>query len=550
MSAEPWQSNGEESGLPPAIEAMMRADFYPHRPATVEFVQTHMSWVFLAGEYVFKVKKAVRFPFVDCSTLALRYRLCREEVRLNRRLAPDVYLGVFPIVRSGSAFGLGDEARRFDPTVVEYAVKMRRLPAERMLDRMVSRGEVGSERIRSIARKLADFHAQASTAKSWTYGSAVATWRAIVGSLSETQRFLGFTASDADFAEVDGYCSAFIAAHWELLNDRVRQKRVREGHGDLRCEQICILDGGGIEIFDCLEFSERLRYCDVASDVGFLAMDLDRLDTAHLADELVETYADMTSDETFVTLVPFYKCYRATVRAKVESLKGFEAEVPEAERERARELARAYFALARRYAERGKPAVIVVCGLAGTGKSTLARTLRTRIGFDVLNSDRVRKRLAGVPETAHPETGYGEGIYDPDFTRRTYDGMLNEAKNRVREGRGVILDATFKTAADRSKVLALGAQMGVPVLFVECRASDAEIMRRLRHRERNSRVSDANISVFERQRAEFAAIDELAPQNHCVADTRQDTEIIFSDIERALGRLSSHAGTMHRESLQ
>jgi uncharacterized protein len=323
------------------VEAMMRPGFYPDRPSRVELKQTHMSYVFLAGEYVYKVKKPVRFDFADCWTLGMRYELCREEVRLNRRLAPEVYLGVVPIVRDRRRFLLGDESRNFDPKALEYAVKMRRLPEDRMFDRLVRTGEANTALIDQLAKRLASFHQGASTAAGWRYGSATAVRRLVLGNLDESERFLGDTITERQFNAIDDYLKGFLAAHWALLNDRVRQGRVRDGHGDMRCEHICMTRG--IQIFDCLEFSERLRYADVASDIAFLAMDLDSLGASRFADELDRAYAEETADETFPTLINFYKCHRACVRGKVESLKSLEDEVPSPEREQARNCPRPLF---------------------------------------------------------------------------------------------------------------------------------------------------------------------------------------------------------------
>jgi uncharacterized protein len=518
-------------------DAMMRPSFYPNSPARVEARQTHMSHVFLAGEYVYKIKKPVHFDFADCSTLETRYMLCREEVRLNRRLAPEVYLGVAPIVRAGRRFLLGDESENFDPGAHEYAVKMRRLPEDRMFDRLVRTGEANIALIDELAKRLADFHRDASTAAGWRYGSAPAVGSLLLGNLDESRRFIGNTITEPQFNTIQNYFRTFIAAHRELLNDRVRQGRVRDGHGDLRCEHICDMTDG-IQIFDCLEFSERLRYADVASDIAFLAMDLDSLGASRLADELVRAYAEKTDDEGFPTLINFYKCHRACVRGKVASLKNLEDEVPSSEREQALDGARAHFALAFSYASRGRPALVVVCGLAGTGKSTVSRMLQYRTGFEILDSDRVRKRMAGVPKTFNGGTPYGTGIYSPAFDRLTYDTILAEADLHLRHGRGVIIDATFKRPGDRHAALATGVQVGIPVLFVECRADQKEVLRRLQERtSKGTGPSDATEEVYLRQRFDLVPMTELSARQHLVVDTTKGTEHVLPGIEGYLSQL-------------
>jgi uncharacterized protein len=520
------------------VEAMTRPEFYPDSPARVELKQTHISYVFLAGESVYKVKKPVHFPFLDCSDLHSRYFFCTEEVRLNARLSPRVYLGVFAILKSADGFVLGPEARVEHPAAVEYVVKMRRLPEDRMLDRLLAAGKLDRGTIRAIAERIAEFHASAPSNRGWIYGSAAAIWRGVIEEITENEDFVGHTLGKDQFTAIEAFCRAFITAHWRALNDRAHEGRVREGHGDLRAEHICLV-GNEIDVIDCVEFSERLRYGDVASEIAFLAMDLERLDAPGLADELVEAYAALVGDDDLAVFVPFYKCYRACVRGKVESLRSLEREVGAAERERARELARSYFALAWRYARGASPALIVVCGLSGTGKSTVARMLGHRKGFKTINSDRVRKRLASVSAHEHLRTDYGANIYSGQFTKITYDAMLAEAESLLSDGRGVILDATFKAAADRLRALAIAAQRGVPVLFVECVVSEGEAIRRLERRASISgEVSDATPEVYRRQRAEFEPLGEIPPRNHIRIDTTGRRERLVAAIEDALERIA------------
>jgi aminoglycoside phosphotransferase family enzyme/predicted kinase len=534
--------DGQSAGLPALVEAMMRPRFYPDSPARVELKQTHISYVFLAGDSVYKVKKPVRFAFLDCSKLAERFRYCCEEVRLNARLSPRVYLGVFAILKRGDSFVLGPEVRAGHPDAVEYAVKMRRLPADRMLDVMLAAGKVDRDTVRAIAARVAQFHAGAPSKHAWIHGSAAAIWHGVVQDIAQNEAFIGHTLRQFQFAAIDSFCRAFITAHWRPMNDRALAGRVREGHGDLRAEHICLLgtEKNEIDVIDCVEFSERLRYGDVASEIAFLAMDLDRLGAPGLADELVEAYAEAAGDEDLAVFIPFYKCYRASVRGKVESLRSLEREVGDSERERARRLASTYFALAWRYARGASPALIVVCGLSGTGKSTVARMLQHRKGFKAINSDRVRKHLASVSPHEHIRTDYGANIYSDRFSKLTYDAMLAEAEHLLGEGRGAILDATFKTSADRQLAFALATRRGVPVLFIECIVSEDEAIRRLDQRAaREGEVSDATPKVYQQQRAEFEPIRELPPRCHLRLDTARQPAQIAAEIEDAIERLTA-----------
>ncbi len=524
------------------VAAMSEPDFYPHRPERVELRQTHISFVFLAGELAYKIKKPIRFSFLDYSTIAMRRHFCEEEVRLNRRLAPSTYLGVVPILAGKKGFRLGDLNDR-TAEAVEVAVEMHRLPESQMLDALLREGKAGEEEIRAIARKLAAFHSAASASRARVYGAPDVIAKAIEDNFQETERFIGRTIRSEDHRRLREYNREALSAQRLLFQYRIAEGRVREGHGDLRAEHICLIRD--IEIFDCIEFSERLRTCDVASELAFLAMDLDFLGHPCLARELTATYAEAAEDEGLLRLLPFYQCYRATVRGKVESLKSAEPEVPAAEREKATADARRYFRFARRYADGAPPAaLVIVCGLTGSGKSTVARELADRSGFSSFNSDVVRKRLAGVSRTAHAIQGYRAGIYSHDFTELTYDALRLEAKRCLERGVGVILDATFKSVRHRRLFRNLAEDLHVPVLFVECAADEREIRRRLKDREQQpDEVSDANWEVYLRQRKEFAPLREIPDPCHVRVRTDLGLEDSLAEVEKLLRQTSSdHAG--------
>src|SRR6516162_9662791 len=306
----------EKGPLPPVIEAMLQREFYPHPASDIELRQTHTSYVLLAGEFAYKVRKAVRFAFIDCSTAARRRALCQREFELNRRLSPDVYLAVVAIVHSGGRIIL-DQITVNPASAMEFAVKMRRLPEERRLDLMIKRDAATADNIREIANTLRNFHASTPNTHSWAYGAAASIWRMTIGNLVEIEQLGPAPPLLRKIAQIEAYSRRYIAAHWELLNSRAREGCVREGHGDLRADAV-YLTSNGVRIIDCLEFDERLRYGDIANEVAFLAMDLDRLGRPDLSQELL---AQFTGDPDLSVLIPFYKSYRATVRAKVELLR-------------------------------------------------------------------------------------------------------------------------------------------------------------------------------------------------------------------------------------
>jgi aminoglycoside phosphotransferase family enzyme/predicted kinase len=512
------------------VAALSDPAFHPERPKEVAVEQTHISWVFLAGDLVYKVKKPVRFSFLDYSTLARRLHFCREEVRLNRRLAPSVYLGVVPVLERAGAFSFGDED--CEPAdAVEYAVRMRRLPRRHMLDRLIEQCRAGAPAIERLATRLVTFHAAASRDGADTYGSAEAVERVVLGNLGECRDHVGETLSDESFRAIEGSARAFLRDHRPLLGRRAQDGWIREGHGDLRAEHVCLEDE--ISIFDAIEFSRELRVLDVASEIAFLAMDLDVLGAPRLGRDLTERYAASAGDEGLAELLPLYLLHRASVRGKVESLRGREAEVAPVERERSKQRARRFFRVARRYAAGAPPpAVIAVAGLAGSGKSTLARGLADATGFQWLRSDVVRKRIAGIEPTVRGAEL--PGLYGEPFTRLVYDTLVDRARDCLAGAFGVIVDATFREAWMRRPFLELESRR-IPVLFVECRTDEREIARRMSARTADTEeVSDATWEEYLRTRDDFAPFDGVAPEKHLVVDGGGDMDAAVGRVEHAL----------------
>ena len=523
------------SSLPPLIRAMMRPEFYPDHPSSVELRQTHISYVLLAGDYVYKLKKPVRFAFLDYSTLEKRRHFCHQEIRLNRRLAPAVYLDVIAIVQGGERFSLrespGEEAG-----VVEYAVKMRRLPEPFFLDNLIKEGKARKEDFDRIAAKLAEFYAAAPTDRAALYGSPEVIRRNLENNVKEVEPFIGASLTREEFTAIQEYNFDFFAHNGNLLEMRVRDGRVREGHGDLRAEHICLTDDP--VIFDCIEFSEEFRYCDAASEIAFLSMDLDYLGAPLLAEQFVASFQSFTQDPELLRLLPLYKSYRACVRGKVEILKSREPEVPDAEREEAKSRARRYFHLAYRYASAPcSAAVIIVCGIAGSGKSTIARTLSARTGYQILNSDVVRKQLAGISVTSRAAEEYGKGLYSDSFNALTYQTLLQRAQECLESGKGVIVDATFKDPQHRRQFTELSRRLRLPGLFVECRASKERTLDRLKRRQQQpGEVSDATVAVYLRQREEFVPLTEIPESMRMIVTTENDPDAAADQVLNVLRR--------------
>jgi len=463
---------------------------YPHHPRTVHLVQTHASFVFIAPPFVFKVKKPVDFGFLDFSTLEKRRHFCEREVVLNRRLCPEVYLGVVPVsVRNGRfAFGDGGD-------VVEYAVRMRKLTGGRFLDQLIERGKAGPADLDRIARVLKQFYeAQHPTEEIESWGRIDRLRISTDENFRQTRGFMGHTISRAAFETIRFYTERFYAQHRRLFASRIKERRIRDCHGDLHLEHIHVAPRA-LHIYDCIEFNDRFRYVDVANDAAFLAMDLDYEGRPDLSRHFAKRMASALADRGMPRLMDFYKCYRACVRGKVESLHSLAHAAPEEEREASAERARRYFRLALQYAVAGShPLVLVVMGRIASGKSTLAHALGAELGWDVFSSDHVRKKMAGFPLCERSSAAARKRLYSPAMTRKTYDRLLATAVEHVRDDRSVILDATFARRAHRKLLAERLASHGIRWRILEARASDAAVKQRLRAREAKSgEVSDARL---------------------------------------------------------
>ena len=498
--------------LPELAEALLDPKAYPDPPQRVELVQTQMSFVFLTDDYVYKVKKPVNLGYLDYTTLDKRQFYCQREVELNRRLCPDVYLGVVPITRHKGHIFIEGQGK-----AIEYAVKMRRLPQEAMMDVLLANNKVSLQMVAGVAEKLAEFHQKAETNASISaFGGLDTIIKNTEENFTQTEKYIGNTISREKYQRIKVYTNRFIEGNTSLFRKRIVDGRIRDCHGDLHAAHICFCDG--ICIYDCIEFNDRFRYCDIAAEVAFLAMDLDHYGRADLSRQFINAYVARSQDKELMALLNFYKCYRAYVRGKVDSFKLDDPYITRLEKRQTREIASSYFALADAYT-RSKPTLFITTGLVGTGKTVLAQALAKRLGLVIIASDVTRKQLAGIPITEHRFEEFDTGIYSAEFSRMTYDKMFAEAKHILNEGGSVILDASFIKLSERLKAKNLAEEMNADFFIVECTLDEENIKQRLAQRLKQGSVSDGRWEIFEPQKRQFDPVTEVPATNHVVVDT-------------------------------
>jgi len=520
--------------LPPLIEKLLRPEAYPHRPEKIDLVQTHISYVFLAGELVYKIKKPVNFGFLDFTTLEKRKYFCEREVILNRRLCPEIYLGVVPVVEEDGAAYFEREG---EP--VEWAVKMKRLPEEGMMPRLIREGRLKREHIDLIVEKLVPFYQEAETGPEVNkYGSLEAISFNVEENFSQTKDFVGKALAPHRYEHIVSWSRNFMRERASLFEERVAEGYIRDGHGDLYSANICFDEPRRkVYIFDCIEFNDRFRCGDVAQDLAFLAMDLDFHKLRDFSRYFIDRYVELSGDRKLLEILDFYKCYRAYVRGKIGCFTWASPEVEDKMREKSLEDARRYFDLAYLYAE-GRPFLVVIFGLSGTGKSTLARALTEKLLANYYNSDIVRKRLLGIPPEEHHYEPFGKGIYSEEMTRRTYEALAEFAAEDLAEGRDVVLDATYRSRAFRKLVFEKVKGLPVEVLFVQCVAPDEVIRKRFEERAlKTGEPSDGRWEIYVKQKEVFEPPTEIPPENLLVLETTRPVEELVQEVlEHLLSR--------------
>jgi len=513
--------------MEPLIASLRDPACYPHAVDRVDLEETHISWVLLAGAYAYKVKKPVRLPFLDFSTLAARRHYCEEELRLNRRTAPDLYLEVVPVTRSadgGAQLGAPGEP-------VEYALKMRRFASGDLADAMARRGALGAAQIDALAAALAQFHGAAPrTDAASAYGTPEAIEAPALGNFDQLAALR--PVPDAACAARLSALRAWTAREGARLRPAFAARRdqgfVRECHGDLHLGNIAFLEGRAVP-FDCIEFDPALRWIDVMSEVAFVVMDLLAHRLPGLAWRLLDAWLAATGGYEGIAVLRFYLVYRAMVRAKIARLRssadGFAG----------------HLALAEALCLRTRPGLVLMHGLSGSGKTWASQGLLERLGALRLRSDVERKRLHGLAPYAKAGAAPATGIYDAASAQRTYARLASLAEAVLEAGYPAVVDAAFLEREQRTRLRRAAGRAGAGCVIAHCAAPEATLRRRVAERAaRADDASEAGIAVLERQ---LASAQPLAPDEEAIAVTLDTAteDGMQRGVEAIVARLATEA---------
>jgi uncharacterized protein len=470
----------------------MRPSAFPHTVTRLEVRETNISWVILTGLLAYKIKKSIQLDFIDASTLAQRRHLCEEELRLNRRLAADLYLDVVPITQDAHGACVAGEG-----PVIEYAVRMKQFRASQELSALLECGQVSQQELVDLAQRLAQFH-EAAARTPFDTGSRHTQHLhdAVLGNLATLLSHLDADTTLPEMGFLIDWTHDYLHDSLARLRMREQSGAIRECHGDLHARNV-VRWRGQLVPFDCLEFDPKLRWIDVMNDVAFLVMDLTAHGRKDLAFAFLNAYLERTGDYDGVRHLAFYSVYRALVRAMVDSLG---AEKDSGHRQELQSRLRMRVKTAAACVTRSAPTLFIMHGPSGSGKSWLSDRLVPQLGAVRIRSDRERKRLGGIPTSVVHEVGFEQGLYKPEISHRTYARLFECAESCLEGGVNVIVDASFLQGADRLLFRELAMRGGFRFVILVCKADPLVLTQRVQKRAQlGVDPSDAGAEVLKRQ---------------------------------------------------
>ena len=495
------------------IESLQNPALYDHPVDQFELLETHISWVILTGRYAYKIKKPHNFGFLDFSTLEKRHHYCQEELRLNRRLAPDLYLELIPIGGSETAPELDVAAQ----DAFEFAIKMVQFPQSELAEALLKRGEFTTQSFAEIAEAVAGFHQKIAVADEQTeWGRAETVMAPVQQNFNQIRSLLNERDDLDQLAFLESWAQDSYQRLQELLTMRKQAGYIRECHGDLHLGNITRFNGK-ITLFDCIEFNESFRWIDCLNDAAFLVMDLEHRQLRHFANAFINRYLELTGDYRGMALMGFYKSYRALVRAKVTLFSLFGDQVTDQQRTQAFEQYRSYADLAESYTQVKVPKLVLMHGYSGSGKSWLSSRILEITGAIRLRSDVERKRLFDPNSKT---------LYSLETSQQTFDHLQSLTRDLLQSGYDVIVDATFLKQRDRAPFIHLAEILGIPYFILCCQADDQLIRQRLNQRQQDHRdISDADVEVYELQRAAGSNFNDQELPFCIQIDTSQQQQV-------------------------
>jgi aminoglycoside phosphotransferase family enzyme/predicted kinase len=500
--------------FPPALEALLAADAYPHAARGIELLETHLSWVLLTGEYAYKIKRPVQYPFVDMRAPAVRAHLCAEELRLNRRFAPELYLGVCAICQvDGRAVIDGSGP------VIEHAVRMRQFDRTQELDALLRAGRIEPAELEAFGVAVAQVHARLPQVHPPDRrGTASAVRAQILVNLDQTAQALAVLDKRPAIEALRAPLSEQLDANAAVLAARWAAGRVRECHGDLHARNIVRL-GDRLVAFDCLEFEPDFRWIDVAEEIAMLLADLDWRGQPRLAHAFLGGYLGCSGDYEALRVLPLYRAHCALVRAKVAALNARASPAALVRESWCVEMD-ALVDRAGRALRQRTPRLLVLCGLPGSGKTWLSQALGVRLGAVLLRSDVERRRLAGLAPSASSGSAPGAGLYTERANALVYEHLAARVQDVLGGGWTAIVDASFTLRADRQRMAALAARLGIPAWLIHCSAPEPLLQQRLALRtQAGLDASEAGAAVLAWKQQRFEPVDPLDGLPVIEADT-------------------------------
>lgn len=479
--------------IPPLIQQMLQPAFYPHPVCDkIELIQTHVSFVLLTGDYVYKVKKPVNFGFLDYSTLEKRRHFCEQELVMNKRGAGEIYLEVLPISQSGEAYQLGGN----EP--VEYTLKMKQFPQEALFVNLFEQDKLSEKDLEELGKVVANFHKQCpSNDYVRTFGKASQIRQAIDENYQQTVKYIGGPQTQQQFDETKKFTDSFFEEKEDLIESRIANNWIRECHGDLHIRNIALWQDK-ILLFDCIEFNEPFRFVDVMFDIAYAVMDFDARNRPEFGNAYLNTYIEQTGDWEALEVLPLYLSRQSYVRAKVTSFLLDDPAVSAEEKQKASDIAAQYYKLAWQYTQPKQGKLILMSGVSGSGKSTTAKQLALRLNAIHIRSDAVRKHLAGI---ALNERG-GAEVYTAEMTQKTYSRLLELGTKLALAGWTVILDAKYDRQSLRQDVIKQAEKHQLPLQIYHCTAPEEVLRERLEKRTGDIADATADLLASQLQNAE------------------------------------------------